>query len=178
MIIHISGAPGSGKTTLGKKLIELKKRNVMIFDLDDIFDEFVSSHRFNSSSYQKFLNNLIKKHSNKHIIFVGLNMDKGHTSKLYNLHADYDIYIDIEEVILLERLFYREVRQINRHKKMIWQDYLRDPNKISLRLAHNVNINALKKETKRFDKIYTKAAYQWMTISAIKRLLRKLELII
>jgi adenylate kinase family enzyme len=178
MIIHICGAPGSGKTTLGKKLNEIKKRNVIVFDLDEVFDEFMSNHRFNSSAYQKFLNNLIKKHTQKHIIIVGLNMDKGHTSKLYNLHADYDIYIDINEMVLLERLFYREVKQINKHKKMIWQDYLKDPNEISLRLAHNVNINALKKETRRFDKIYTNTSYQLMTIGAIKKLLRKLELII
>lgn len=127
--------------------------------MDEVFDEFMSSHRFNSSAYQKFLNNLIKKHISKHIIFVGLNMDKGHTSKLYNLHADYDIYIDIDEMVLFERLFYREVRQINRHKKMIRQDYLRDPNRMSRRLAHNVNINALKKETKlQFDKYILKQA--------------------
>lgn len=179
MIIHISGAPGYGKTTFGVKINEIKNKNVKVFDLDDIFDNFMyeSNYRFNSNKYQKYVNNLISKNKNKHIIFVGLNMDKGHTNKLYNLSATHKFYIDIKINLLLERLFYREVQQIYTHRKNIWQDYLRDPNTTSLKLMHNININQLKNETKKFDKIYIKKGYHVLSTKLIKKFLKQNELI-
>jgi uridine kinase len=37
MIIHISGAPGSGKTTIELKLKKYYKTKVIVKDLDDLF---------------------------------------------------------------------------------------------------------------------------------------------
>mgnify|MGYP003446726213 FL=1 len=179
MIIHITGAPGSGKTTLGKKLSKIKKNNVIILDTDTIFDDFMfeNKYKFSSVKYQKFLNNIIRKYKKKNIIFVGLNMDKGHTHKLYNLYSTHNIYVDIDLEVLLERLFYREVRQINANRKLIWRDYTNDPEGTCSKLVHNININELKKETKRFDIIYAKKGYQKMSIGDIKRFLRKIKLV-
>ena len=78
---------------------------------------------------------------------------------------------------MLERLFYREVRQINANRKLIWRDYTNDPEGTCSKLVHNININELKKETKRFDIIYAKKGYQKMSIGDIKRFLRKIKLV-
>ena len=66
MIIHISGAPGSGKTTLGLEINKLKNRNVKLFDLDNIFDDFMheNNYKFNSSKYQKYINKLVTRNKN------------------------------------------------------------------------------------------------------------------
>lgn len=41
LIIHISGALGSGKTTLGDKLKEQFKSKIVVKDLDNLRDEFI-----------------------------------------------------------------------------------------------------------------------------------------
>jgi adenylate kinase family enzyme len=74
MTIHISGAPGSGKSTFGVKLKKIFK-NIKILDLDDLFDDFINKNKFNKKAYQNYLDTIINK--NKNIIFVGLNKDKG-----------------------------------------------------------------------------------------------------
>jgi uridine kinase len=43
IIIHISGASGSGKTTLGNKLKDKLGNKVIIKDLDDLRDEFITN---------------------------------------------------------------------------------------------------------------------------------------
>ena len=53
-IIHVSGAPGSGKTTLGNQLRENKK--IVVMDLDDLFSEFAKSDtKFDPKKYQKYI---------------------------------------------------------------------------------------------------------------------------
>ncbi len=77
MIIHISGAPGSGKTTIGLKLKKHYKTKVIVKDLDDLFAEFMklNTTKFSSKKYQNFINDFINKHNNKSIIFVRLNSE-------------------------------------------------------------------------------------------------------
>lgn len=41
IIIHISGASGSGKTFLGNKLRQEFKSKVVVKDLDDLRDKFI-----------------------------------------------------------------------------------------------------------------------------------------
>ena len=41
IIIHISGASGSGKTFLGKQLKDKFKNKIIVKDLDDLRDEFI-----------------------------------------------------------------------------------------------------------------------------------------
>ena len=42
IIIHISGASGSGKTFLGNRIKEKLKNNCIIKDLDHLRDEFIN----------------------------------------------------------------------------------------------------------------------------------------
>ena len=45
IIIHISGASGSGKTTLGNKLKETFGSKIIVKDLDDLFNEYVTKNK-------------------------------------------------------------------------------------------------------------------------------------
>lgn len=114
MIIHISGAPGSGKTTLGIKLKAYYKSKIIAKDLDDLFAEYMKPNTiFNSKKYQKFIYDFIKnitKPITKPVIFVGLNSDpisKG--SVFYDIKATHKFFIDLPIDINLQRHFIREL---------------------------------------------------------------------
>ena len=49
MIIHISGFPGSGKTTLGNKLQQIFGKKVIVYDTD----EFIQHHNDNGKKLLK-----------------------------------------------------------------------------------------------------------------------------
>jgi cytidylate kinase len=67
MIIHISGAPGSGKTTIRLRLKKHYKTKLIVKDLDDLFAEFMklNTKKFSSKKYQNFIDDFINKHNNK-----------------------------------------------------------------------------------------------------------------
>ena len=108
MIIHIAGAPGSGKTTIGQKLKKYYKTKVIVKDFDDLFAEFIklNTKKFSSKKYQNFIDDFINKHNNKSIIFVGLNREHL-TNKFYNINPDYKFYINLPVDINLKRHFLR-----------------------------------------------------------------------
>lgn len=110
LIIHISGASGSGKTILGNKLKEKFKSKIVVKDLDDLRDEHIKKTYDTSKGwsidevkYQKFIDNFIKKQK-KPIIFVGLNDNHLGIKKLYyNTHSLYKFYIDIDDKELVKQ---------------------------------------------------------------------------
>ena len=79
IIIHISGASGSGKTTLGNKLKETFGSKIIVKDLDDLFNEYVTKNKIENLkiiTYEKYLSDYIKhQNSNKILILVGLNIN-------------------------------------------------------------------------------------------------------
>lgn len=141
MIIHICGASGSGKTTICNKLINKLKEKFVIKDLDDLRNEhfkiyensdiepneFIKNY---AKSYQKFIDVFIKKHKN--IIFGGLNVYinkesfsfKGvnayYPRVKFNLHSDYNFYIDLDTNIVIKRRFDREFSDFLNHRINRW----------------------------------------------------------
>jgi len=109
MIIHISGPSGSGKTTLGKKLKKKFGEKIVVKDLDDLVAGFLKSryrgdkpgieiHRL----YQNHIENYIKKHDDKIIVFVGLNVgNTGNYFVYYDVHADYKYYIELNDDLIV-----------------------------------------------------------------------------
>ena len=90
MIIHILGKPGTGKTTLGKRLSKLP--NTVVIDTDDI-DDSNAFEILSNSKYEYFFKNentiggfwkmleqhnldklfeILEQNKNKHVIIVGL----------------------------------------------------------------------------------------------------------
>jgi len=115
IIIHISGPSGSGKTTLGNKLIDKFGDKIIVKDVDDLREEFIEhaygrsgiiqGKKIDKENYQKFIDNFVKKHSQrKPIVFVGLNhMPWWHKKLYYNLHSDYNFYIVLNSDIIFKQ---------------------------------------------------------------------------
>jgi adenylate kinase family enzyme len=109
-IIHISGASGSGKTTLGNKLKEHFGKKIIVKDLDDLRDEHIKKTYDTSKGwsideikYQKCIDDFIDKQK-KPIIFVGLNDNPLGTKNIYyNVHSQYNFYIDIDDKIIVKQ---------------------------------------------------------------------------
>jgi ASC-1-like (ASCH) protein len=130
IIIHIAGASGAGKTTLGLKLKNIYKNKIILKDLDNLRDEFTKFHLNKNTSvtifeknfkknYQDFLNDYIKNHSNKILVITGINTYindehfkyKNHLFKIkyiLDTHADYKFCIDISPSNILKQRWYRE----------------------------------------------------------------------
>lgn len=125
IIIHISGASGSGKTFLGDRIKEKLKNNCIIKDLDDLRDEFINKFYGNKKwtyideyEYQRYINDYINKQK-KPIVFVGLNDNTiyGKNKKLYyNLHSQYNYYIEIDDMTIVKQKCLRLLNSIQNDK--------------------------------------------------------------
>jgi len=178
MIIHISGAIGSGKTTLGKELKSLKR--VVVEDLDDLFNEFVKrTKKFSSKAYQKYIYNFIDKHSRKNIIFVGLNQDMGNSATIYDLRSEVDYFIDLDIEENVRRLFLRDyMENVSRFffwhgytPEMIFNEWKGDEKFHNQRLCNiiqELSPAGLRKRIKEFHHQYRKLGYTFVKPQNIK----------
>ena len=128
MIIHISGFPGSGKTTLGNKLQQIFGKKVIVYDTD----EFIQHHNDNGKKLlklekdiysgkkkmkeynilwkqimKKSINDFIKKHPNKIIIFTGSLDNFSRKGLLYKIKADHKFILDVSLPIIMKRYYLR-----------------------------------------------------------------------
>lgn len=183
-IIHISGAPGSGKTTIGLKLKEHYKTKVIVKDLDDLFTEFkkLNTGKFNSKKYQHFIDNFVNKHNNKPIIFVGLNSEHL-TNNFYEINPDHKFYIDLPIDINLKRHFVREINgwldwMQNRNKNILFNQLLNDEdeviNGLTNSLTRTLKISEQKKFISSFDAHYIKEKYEFLSSAKIYNKIIKL----
>ena len=177
MIIHIQGAHGSGKTTIGLKLKEHYKNKVIVKDLDDLFAEFMklNTTKFSSKKYQNFIDDFINKHNNKSIIFVGLNSEHI-TNKFYKINPDYKFYIDLPVDINLKRHFLREIEGLinwmqNRNKNILFNQLLNDENEVinglTKSLTRTLKISEQKKFIMSFDAHYITENYKFLSSTQI-----------
>lgn len=60
MIIHISGASGTGKTTLGKKLSNYFGKTVIVKDLDSLIKNYIDKTEKTDISSDEFVKNFNK----------------------------------------------------------------------------------------------------------------------
>lgn len=128
MIIHISGSPGSGKTTLGEKIQEQYGDKVLVYDTDD----FIQHHNhagkklleLNTASIDEYkkvwlhilqteINNYIKKHKNKIIIFTGILDNFSPDGTIYELKSDYKFLLNTPLNVILERYYLRICKDEN-----------------------------------------------------------------
>ena len=117
LIIHIAGTPGSGKTTLGKKLNQIYNNQIFVYDTDDffnyteeeknqLFNEMITKEQYLeiwTKIISKKLNKLIHDNANeKIIVLTGILTAFGQKwCPLFDVGADYRfmIKISLEEVI-------------------------------------------------------------------------------
>jgi deoxyadenosine/deoxycytidine kinase len=132
LIIHISGPSGSGKTTLGNKFKEHFGNKIIVKDLDDLIDEFIKDFYgdkkwkyIDENEYQKYIDDYIIK-QDVPIIFVGLNDNNNpkverlvqtKTKQYYNLHSQFNYYIDIDDMVILKQKCLRTFDAIRNDKR-------------------------------------------------------------
>jgi adenylate kinase family enzyme len=178
-IFHISGSPASGKTTLGKRLKNILKNNIIIKDLDDLRDEFIKKFYGNKSwtyidenEYQKHIDDFIKK-AKKDIIFVGLNDNTrfGKNKKLYyNVHSSYNYYIDIDDKTIVKQSFLRLINNI-KYNKMAINDLINNNEKFLKKFSEEIIKTCSIQEITKFNNVlknyYKKNKYKFMTSDKI-----------
>jgi uridine kinase len=181
IIIHISGAMGSGKTTLGNKLKEYFKSKIIVKDLDDLLDEFIKIHygnkfnweKFDSKLYQSFLDTYILSQK-KPLVLVGLNqMFVDYKKIYYNVHSQYNYYIKIDDMkivkqkcirLLTDELYIKDL--VTKNKEII--RYITEDNKKFVRLMKNLierdcGTKETLKNNKMWKKDYKRQNYKFMS---------------
>ena len=174
IIIHISGAYGSGKTTLGNKLKEEYGNKITVVNIDDLRIDFIrdfyGNKRFDiidKNEYQKYIDKFVENHTAKPLIFVGLNnMYWWHKNHYYNLHSKYNYYIELDaETIVKQKCRRLFLDLANKEYNM---EYLVQNNKDYIKSVANVIADEcdLKKTImtiKKWKKDYTKQGYKFMS---------------
>lgn len=112
IVVHVAGASGAGKTTLGKRLKRRFGTKIVVKDLDDLRTEYIAKKYktarwswadFDAKGYQVFLDQYIAK-IRKPLVLVGLNHIFFHDKKLYyNVHATHRFYIDIPDMQVVKQ---------------------------------------------------------------------------
>tara|TARA_A100001234_G_C12601604_1_gene375327 strand:+ start:20 stop:631 length:612 start_codon:yes stop_codon:yes gene_type:complete len=181
LIIHISGASGSGKTTLGNKLKEQFKNKIVVKDLDELIDKFIKDFYGNKKwsyidedEYQKYIDNYINKQK-KPIIFVGLNDNnnpkverfiQSKVKKYYDLHSQFNYYIDIDDMIILKQKCLRTLDAI-RNDKMAMDDLVNNNERFLKMFIKEIKKDCSAKETikmnNKWKKDYEKQDYKFMS---------------
>ena len=175
LIIHISGASGSGKTTLGNKLKEQFKNKIVVKDLDNLRDQFIKSYYgkkgwtyIDQNEYQSYIDSYINKQK-KPIIFVGLNDNTvyGKNKNLYyNVHSQYNYYIDIDDMIIVKQKCIRLLNDIQTDK-MAMEDLVKNNEIFVKQFTKAIKIECSAKQTikqnNKWKKDYEKQDYKFMS---------------
>ena len=122
IIIHISGFPGSGKTTLGEKIQKIFK-NTIVYDTDGFIQHHTKEGKEllkldNEKKLKEYkilwkktienkINVFTSKYQNKIIVFVGSLDNFAPPNTIYNIKADYKFILDVPLNELLKRYYLR-----------------------------------------------------------------------
>ena len=174
-IVHISGASGSGKTFLGNRLKEQYRNKIIVQDLDDLRDKFIKNFYgtkkwsyINEQEYQNYINAFIDK-QNKPIVFVGLNDNNvyGKNKRVYyNLKSQYNYYIEIDDMIIVQQKCLRLLDDIQ-NDEMAMKDLIQNNELFVKMFSQAVKRECSAKETikmnNKWKKDYEKQGYKLMT---------------
>jgi hypothetical protein len=183
MIIHITCAPGCGKTTLGK-YIKSMYPDVVCKDLDDLFEEFKSANVKPIGTYQDYIYDFIKKHKHsKHIIFVGLNWYSHVPRNFFDVKADLKLFMDISNDETIRRKIIRQLPLVtnymfkNKTIDELYQEVINNPDILDRWGKHvhaklrNLEPSNIRKTIKEYRKKYYKEGYTFIDYSSLLSLL-------
>jgi hypothetical protein len=176
LIIHISGASGAGKTTLGNKLKNKFGNKIIVKDVDDLRMDFIKKHygnnewkSFDKNAYQQFIDNYVKK-INKPLVFVGLNnMPWWHKNLYYNMHSKYNFYINLDDETILKQKCMRHLNELqNLSKDEVAMNDLIHDNKKFIKITTNsikteCDASEIIKHSKKWKNDYEKQNYKIIT---------------
>ena len=174
IIIHISGFPGSGKTTLGDKIQQMFK-NIIVYDTD----EFIQHHTKEGkklleleknkkikeyktlwkNTIQNKINEFISKYQNKIIVFVGSLDNFAPSNTIYNIKADYKFLLDIPLDELMKRYYLRIYLEEQNRTKEKSKDYWK---KISKGVYYINDTESIIKEHSEYNKWHKNNKYTFL----------------
>jgi len=167
MVIHISGPSGAGKTTLGNKIQKKFGKKIVVKDVDNLRSEYIESKyqnnfnwkKFDSEDYQLFLDDYILKQT-KPLVLVGLNHMFWHDKYLYyDLHSDYNFYIDIDDMQVVKQKCIRfitdELQDMMKNDNIL-NDIVNDNKKFVKLITENIERECGTKETFKLNKMWNK----------------------
>ena len=174
-IVHISGASGSGKTFLGNRLKEQYRNKIIVQDLDDLRDKFIKNFYgtkkwtyINEQEYQNYIDAFIDK-QNKPIVFVGLNDNNVYgknKNMYYNLQSQYNYYIEIDDMIIVQQKCLRLLDSIQNDEKAM-KDLIQNNELFVKMFSQAVKRECSAKETikmnNKWKKEYEKQGYKFMS---------------
>ncbi len=183
-IIHISGPSGSGKTTLGKKLKEQFGKKIIVKDIDDLRNEYITEYynnkpfvTFDKVELQKYIDNFIKKHSLKPLIFVGLNYMQGHQNYYYDMRSIHNYFIDLDDDTMLKQICKRCFLDLANSEEVM-ECLINDNEKyiktISNAIAFECNQKRMIKLNNKWRKDYKKQSYIFLSSEDIYKNVSKL----
>lgn len=193
IIIHISGASGSGKTTLGNKLKETFGSKIIVKDLDDLFNEYVTKNKIENLkiiTYEKYLSDYIKhQNSNKILILVGLNINllnyrKRISNDYYKIIPNpiYKFYINLPIKIMLnarfERFWFFFCNTLQKDKPKIFKDLIKNQtttiNEINDIVKEELDFTRAIIDTKMWDNYFRNADYKFYNRDKIFNIVSKI----
>lgn len=172
IVIHVSGFPGSGKTTLGEKIKRI--RNVIVIETD----EFIQHHtkegkqllalegenkwKEYKSLWKKTMkakiNTVLEQHKDKIIVFVGSLDNFALPGSIYNIKADHKFLLDVPLDELMKRYYLRVAKEKDN------EDYWSKLSKGIYRISSSDNII---KNYAKYNKWHKKHNYSFLNWSKI-----------
>lgn len=177
IIIHIAGTQGSGKSTIGNKLLKNYPDKIYVCDLDDLHGDFLAQLQREDSrqtkiiDYQKYINYYIRNHNDKPIVFVGLDAElclglMEDSDVYYNLYSKYNYFILSSDNTLKQR-FFRQIEKLNKRREYFFTEWLKNPDIIQDKIFRYVNLNKWKINNKKCDELYLSRNYEFLTSEEI-----------
>jgi adenylate kinase family enzyme len=180
LIIHISGASGAGKTTLGEKLSEEFSDKIIVKDLDRLRNEFLKEEYkdkkmdeikeiWNEGKYQQWIDNYIDKNKDKPIVLVGLNnIPWVNKFSYYNMHSQHNFYINLDFDTIFKQRCSRFMDDIFvKYREKVLDNIIKHKNKeikfIQDMFSNNCNYDEILEINKQFNKDYKEQKYKFMS---------------
>ena len=182
-IIHISGFPGSGKTTLGVK-IKKKFPNLVVKDTDDFIqhhtkegkillklEKEIDQGKKTISNYKNAwleiiadqIDNFISQYNNQVIILVGSLDNFAPPGLIFNVAADYKFMLDIPIQELLARYYGR----LSEQNEKYWQQV----SKLNYTILGS---EELIKQYKKYNEWHKKKGYKFLSDLEIMKQIDKI----
>ena len=192
MIIHISGFPGSGKTTLGEKIQKKYGSKVIVYDTDN----FIQHNNNNGKALLKVekdmktgkktqkdyntlwkktikesINKFIKIHTDKPIIFVGSLDNFAPIGANYSPPVDYKYILDVPLYEIMKRYYLRIYKTDKKLTKKQADDYWKKMSKDIYNISSSSDII---KNYKKYMQWHKKNNYKIMDSENIIKILKKI----
>lgn len=182
-IIHISGFPGSGKTTLGVK-IKKKFPNLVVKDTDDFIqhhtkegkillrlEKEIDQGKKTISDYKNAwleiiadqIDNFISQYNNQVIILVGSLDNFAPPGLIFNVAADYKFLLDIP----MQELFRRYYTRLSEQDEKYWQQVSKSNYTI-------LGSEELIKQYKKYNEWHKKKGYKFLSDLEIMKQIDKI----